>query len=260
MKPRIMLAVVLWLLAPLAHAQWQLLPGLASDIGVGARGEAWVTGIDQVDGGHSIYRWTGSDWQIVQGGALRLDVDPQGNPWVINSAGRILRLDAGGWQALPGLARDIGIGANGAVWVIGVTQAPGGFTIHRWNGRDWDLVPGGAVRIDADPQGNPWVVNDQGDVLRLAGGKWQRLSGRGTAVTVGSDGTAWLLGSDRVAGGYSVQRWTGQGWRRVPGGAVALAAGRVPWLVNSDGHIYQWQGRYRDFDERPQRKRPIARQ
>jgi hypothetical protein len=44
-----------------------------------------------------------------------------------------------------------------------------------------------------------------------------------------------------VPGGYSVQRWTGNEWRRVDGGAVALSAGRVPWLVNDDGHIYRWR-------------------
>jgi len=94
------------------------------------------------------------------------------------------------------------------------------------------------------PQGNPWVVNDRGEVLRRnRNGTWQRLAGRGTAVTIATNGTAWLIGRDRVPGGYSVHRWTGQGWRRVNGGAVALAAGPVPWLVNSDGQIYVWTGK-----------------
>jgi hypothetical protein len=244
MALRTLLALTLAFASSLAQAQWQLLPGLATDIGVGARGDAWVTGIDRVDGGHSIYRWDGGAWQIVGGGAERLDVDPQGNPWVINASGQVLRLERGGWQLLPGLARDVGIGADGSVWVIGITRAPGGYTIHRWNGNDWDLVPGGAVRIDVDPQGTPWVVNDRGDVLRRSrNGTWQRLAGRGTAVTVANDGTAWLLGRDRVPGGFSVQRWTGNGWRRAPGGAVALSAGPVPWLVNADGNVFRWDGR-----------------
>ncbi len=243
MVSRIVFAALL-AFASVAQAQWRLLPGLASDIGVGPRGEAWVTGIDRVEGGHSIYRWNGSDWQIVGGGAERIDVDPSGNPWVVNSVGQILRLTPGGWQLLPGLARDIGIGADGSVWVIGVTRAPGGYTIHRWNGNDWELVPGGAVRIDVDPRGNPWVVNDRGDVLRRSpDGGWQKLPGRGTAITVASDGTVWLLGRDRVPGGHSVLRWNGNGWRQVPGGAVALAAGQVPWLVNADRRIYRWDGR-----------------
>jgi len=180
---------------------------------------------------------------VEEGGAVRLDVDPQGNPWVVNGAGQILRAGASGWQQLPGLASDIGIGANGSVWVIGVTPAPGGFTIHRWNGREWDLVPGGAVRIDVDPRGNPWVVNDAGNILRRTpAGQWQQLPGSATDVTVASDGTAWILGNNRVAGGYSIHRWSGDRWRRVNGGGVAISAGATPWLINADSQIFRWSG------------------
>jgi hypothetical protein len=239
-----LLAVLFAALASVAQAQWQPLPGRATDIGVGPNGAAWVIGIESVDGGRPIYRWDGNDWDRVAGGAVRLDIDPQGQPWVVNSAGEILRRDRGGWTRLPGLARDIGIGANGVVWVVGVTPVTGGFSVHRWNGRDWDRVPGGALRIDVDPRGRPWVVNDRGEILRLdRESRWERLPGSGTAVTIGADGTAWLLGTDRVDGGHSIHWWTGSGWERVPGGAVALSAGQVPWLVNSSGNVFRWDGR-----------------
>jgi hypothetical protein len=163
---------------------------------------------------------------------------------VVNDAGEILRQERGRWNRLPGLARDIGIGANGAVWAVGVERVDGGHPIFRWNGRDWDRVDGGAVAIDVDPQGRPWVVNDRGDVLRLLRGRdWERLPGSGTAVTIDRSGTAWLLGTDRVDGGYSVHRWTGRDWRRVPGGAAAIAAGQTVWLVNDQGSVFRQQGR-----------------
>jgi hypothetical protein len=175
---------------------------------------------------------------------MRIDVDPQGNPWVINADGYILRAGPSGWERLPGLARDIGIGADGSVWVVGITQTAGGFTLHRWNGRDWDLMPGGAVRIDVDRHGNPWVVNDRGEIFRWTSGRqWQRLPGSATAVTVSNDGTAWILGMDQVPGGFSIQRWTGRGWRRVEGGAIAISAAAVPWLVNSENRIFRWNTR-----------------
>ncbi len=244
MKLRLLLAALLSLCASVAFAQWQLLPGLATDIGVGARGDAWVIGIEHVEGGHPIYRWSGNDWQLMPGGAVRIDVDPQGVPWVINSENHIFRLRTGGWERLPGLARDIGVGPNGSVWVVGITPTEGGFTIHRWNGNDWDLVPGGAVRIDVGPRGMPWVVNDRGEIFRMTdNGAWQLLPGQGTSVTVANTGTVWALGTERVEGGYRVQRWDGRGWRRVEGGAVALSAGPVPWLVNSEGRIFRWQPR-----------------
>jgi hypothetical protein len=235
-----LIAALLSLLASVVHAQWQLMPGKATDIGVGGRGGVWAIGVDRVPGGSTIYRWTGSEWQVVPGGAVRIDVDSRGNPWVVNTEGKIFRRAAGGWQPMPGLARDIGVGANDAVWVIGINAAPGGYEIHRWSGKEWTRMPGGAVRIDVDPKGNAWVVNDRGEVLRFERGSWQRMSGSAAAVTVAADGKAWVLGTDRVQGGYSVQQWTGRDWRRVDGGAVALSAGPVPWLVNEGGQIYRW--------------------
>ena len=242
--------ILLLLLSAVVHAQqWHPMPGLARGIGVGARGDVWVIGVDQVPGGSSIYRWTGSDWQIVAGGAVRIAVDPQGYPWVVNSAGQILRLTPGGWEALPGLASDIGIGADGTVWVVGVTPTAGGFTIHRWNGHDWELLPGGAVRIEVDPGGNPWVVNDRGDVARYYRGAWTPMAhGFAKEIAIGTDGTAWMLTHDRTSGGYEVRRWTGHQWRRLEAsavgiGAVAIGAGPVPWLVNDAGNIFRRDAR-----------------
>ncbi|HZA96563.1 MAG TPA: tectonin domain-containing protein, partial [Burkholderiaceae bacterium] len=90
----------------------------------------------------------------------------------------------------------------------------------------------------------PWVVNDAGDILRRTpGGQWQRLPGRATAVTVATDGTAWILGTNRLPGGYSIHRWSGDRWRRVNGGGVAISAGPMSWLVNSDNQIFRWRGK-----------------
>lgn len=244
MKVRLLFGLLLALASSFALAQWRQLPGLGTDIGVGPRGQVWLVGIERVDGGSPVYRWNGRDWSRVEGGAVRVAVDPQGRPWVVNAAGEVLRFERGSWQRLPGLLSDIGIGANGAVWAVGVERVEGGHPIYRWNGRDWDLVPGGAVRIDVDPRGNPWIVNDRGDVLRRVGGRdWERLPGSGTDVTVDSRGTAWLLGADRVDGGFSIQRWTGRDWQRMPGGAVAISAGQDVWLVNEQGGIFRQEGR-----------------
>src|SRR5262245_55020952 len=138
----VVVALALWSAG--VQAQWDLMPGKGVDIGVGASGETWVVGVDSVAGGGSVQRWTGSDWQRVPGGAVRIDVDARGTPWVVNSEGRIFRRNGSGWQAMPGLARDIGVGANGTVWAIGVNAAPGGYEIHRWRGKDWERVSGGA--------------------------------------------------------------------------------------------------------------------
>ena len=55
------------------------------------------------------------------------------------------------WQRLPGFAYDIGVGANGAVWVISTDPVPGGFGIYNLNSQGGFAVEGGAIRIDVDP-------------------------------------------------------------------------------------------------------------
>ena len=228
MRVRLLVGILLSLCTTVVIAQWRLLPGLATDIGVGARGEAWVTGIDQVEGGHSIYRWDGSDWQIVPGGALRIDVDPQGTPWVVNNAGQIFAPGAGGWQQMPGLARDIGVGANGSVWVIGVTPID-----RRVHGAslEWTRLGPGARRCGQHRRRSarqPWVVNDRGDIFRRTPtGQWQastrQRDGRDDCSGRHCVGARQRLAS-RAA--ISIQRWTGKRWRRINGGGVALSAGR----------------------------------
>ena len=70
-----------------------------------------------------------------------------------------IALPAYAWTQLNGEAQDIGVGANGAVWVIGTDVTPGGYGIHRWTGSGWQRIDGGGVRISVDPRGRPWVVN-----------------------------------------------------------------------------------------------------
>ncbi len=65
-----------------------------------------------------------------------------------------------------------------------------------------------------------------------------------TRVSVGSDGTVWILGTNPVNGGYGIYRLMGNGWQNVAGGAVVIAVGPTgnPWVANSRHQIYQWTG------------------
>ena len=53
------------------------------------------------------------------------------------------------WQLTDGAARDVGVGANGTVWVIGTSAVPGGYAIYKRANNAWVNVPGGAERIAA---------------------------------------------------------------------------------------------------------------
>ena len=132
----------------------------ATDIGVGADGSVWVIGSN----GGSVHRFDRISGQFEQtpGGAagVRIAVQPDGIPWVVNSSGQIFRKQnngtAGGWDLMPGIAKDIGIGADGSVWAIGSD-----FGIYKYTGGpQWAKITGEAVRIAVDCNGDPWVVNN----------------------------------------------------------------------------------------------------
>src|SRR5688572_2349431 len=210
--------------AQTAQAQtWQLTDGVARDVGVGANGTVWVIGANAVQGGYAIYRRTGNAWVNVPGGAERIAVDPQGNAWVANSTKTLFRHDGAQWVHVSNQsANDVGIGANGTVWVIGTNAEAGGFGIYRSTdqGANWIKVPGSAVRVSVDPQGNAWVVNNANSIFRFNGSTWVHVPGAATDVGVGADGQVWVIGADN-----SIQRRENDAWVRKTGGAAQIAAG-----------------------------------
>jgi hypothetical protein len=95
---------------------------------------------------------------LVSGGALRIAVDPAGIPWTVDNTGVIRRRVGTTWTVMPGLAKDIGIGADGSVWIVGTGAETGGFQIWRFvNGR-WARVPAAATNIAGGPNGTAWIV------------------------------------------------------------------------------------------------------
>jgi hypothetical protein len=141
------------------------MPGSTRDIAVDPAGIVYSIGTTPRPGGFGIYQYIPDfgSWSEVGGGATRIAA---GNTlWVVNDAQRIFRRDPNGWVALPGTARDVGASRE-ATWVIGTAQVNGGFTIHRFDGVDWDQVSGGGVGVSVAPGGNPWVVNSVGEIYR----------------------------------------------------------------------------------------------
>lgn len=215
---------------------WSHVEGRATDVGVGARGTVWTVGDTKTDGGFKIHHWTGTDLEDIPGGAVRIDVKPSGVPWVVNSAGDIYRLVHNKWEQIPGGATDIGIGANGAVFVTGTDDVPGGHGIYKWNGSGWKRYPGGGVRIDVDGQGRPWVVDDAGQIFHWKDSHWMKVPGSATDITASPEG-AWCTGTEETQGGYSIYRWdpSSHSWLQVPGGGVAISIGFPPKLHGSPG-------------------------
>jgi hypothetical protein len=235
------------------YSGWVRVPGEARDIGVGADGTVWVLGgnpypdtdfdfFDNNVGEADYGLWVLDEfgWLEIPGSGVRLDVDPEGYPWVINSDHEIWRLTPFGWDRIPGSAHDIGIGADGSVWVLGTTERRGGYEIFRYTGFGWQKVHGTGVRIDVDTYGNPWVINHDDDIFHLVNGYWQKVPGLAKDIGIGADGSVWVIGSNEREGGYGIYTWDGFDWNRVRGSARQISVGPdgSPWVVNREGEIY----------------------
>ncbi len=73
---------------------------------------------------------------------------------------------------------------------------------------------------------------------------WTKLPSGAMDVGAGADGSVWIIGSDSIPGGYSIQRWTGNTWEKVLGGAtrISVAPNGTPWVINNTNNIFQWTG------------------
>jgi len=181
-----------------------------------------------------------------------------GRPWVVNSSGQIFQWMGDRWKRVPGHARDIGVGADGSVWIISAKPVKGGYGIFQWENGGWQQVPGGAVRIDVGPDGRPWVVNASDQIFQWTGREWMIMPGRAKDIGIGSDGSAWVIGASLVKGGYDIYRWEKGRWKQIPGGAVRIDVGPdgTPCVVNSSDQIFQWMGR--EWRMMPGRARDIG--
>jgi hypothetical protein len=70
------------------------------------------------------------------------------------------------------------------------------------------------------------------------------LPGAATDISVGANGSVWVVGTNGTGAGYGIWHWTGSGWAELGGSAVRIAVGPDgrPWVVNSLHRIYHWNG------------------
>jgi len=150
------------------------------------------------------------------------------------------------WVKLPGGANDIGVGAGGAVWVIGGGKTPAGdFDIYKYTGnRSWTKVAGNALRIDVDAKGNPWVVTAGDQIYQHNGSTFVHVPGGAKDIGIGG-GKVWVIGNNAGKGGYDIYRRDGNRWTKIAGSAVRIDVDHHgnPWVVNSFGGIYRYNGK-----------------
>jgi streptogramin lyase len=174
---------------------------------------------------------------MIPGGALRIAVDPDGNPWVVNDAGTIYRRNGSRWEEIAPLpasrrrakggAIDVGIGADGTAWALARGGSP-----YRWTGSTWTAIDGPveSVALAVGPKGEAWVVDRAGDIQRFEPDTqaWTRLPAQAQDVAVAADGTAFIVG----AGPGTVSRLEAGTWVADPSAAGSrISAGPAGTLV-----------------------------
>ncbi|CAG8770271.1 18023_t:CDS:2, partial [Rhizophagus irregularis] len=116
------------------------------------------------------------------------------------------------WRNIEGLAVNVGVGADGTVWVVNRFDQ-----IYAWNGIGWTNVPGALVQISVGDKSQVWGVNradnifyrTNGDILN---GTWVQVPGLLINVSVASDGTVWGVSRNR-----DIFRWNGKDWIQIGG-------------------------------------------
>src|SRR5438045_4627753 len=119
--------------------------------------------------------------------------------------------------------------------MIGTNKVPGGFGIYKLAGKNWQNIPGGAVRIAVCPGDQAWVVNDHHNIFRWVGRSWQLIPGAAEDVGCGANGSVWVIGTNPETGGFGIYQFNGHnGWNKIPGSAVRIAVGPGgdPYVVN----------------------------
>lgn len=135
---------------------WKKIPGQALDIEAGVSGKVWMVGHDGSRRRNNIYYWSKGAWRQVKGEAMRIAVDPLGNPWIIDRRTDIYRWQGGRFKRVYGSARDIAIGPGGQVWIIGGPRKDGTWL---WNGTGWRRKGRSGQGLAVDAQGQAWVVD-----------------------------------------------------------------------------------------------------
>ncbi len=246
------------------------LPGQALnmvvDLAVGPDGEVYASGP-----GGELLRWSadGQDWTLVKApAAAAVAVGPGGRPWVASPDGVIQASDlfdtvtapshgiekavitTGGynWQVLRGSVLDLGIGADGAVWAVGLDNSVWRWSQGAFNG--WSRVGGRLARVAVAPDGTPWGVDPDGGLLWYNGAVWKTFAAKGLGpvrdVALGPDGQLWVVTQEGAVVRLDPDK------ARVADkaiGATGIRAQRIavdpkgrPWVADESGAVFRYDG------------------
>ena len=151
---------------------------------------------------------------------------------------------------MPGTATDIGIGADGSIFIIGteIATVTGGYIIEKWNGSGWiKMVDCAGIHIAVDPTGTPWVVNKSNIVFQYGGSYlWNPIFGiDGNDIGIGADGSVFVTGKDSTLASYNPPIYKllgGSSWSQIPGisgTSISVGPKGQPWYIDKQGILHR---------------------
>jgi hypothetical protein len=206
----------------------------------------------------------------------RIALDPEAKPYLITTSGSIYYLDCNlNWVKLPGCARDIAISKNNEIWKIGCDAQDDGcdseqtnygiwklfcksnekcacgkkcFTFRKdWVDRcdcdeaptcEWIRISGHGVRIAVKPDGDPVVLDKEGQVYEKTEHGWVLREGvLGVDIATSNDGEIFVAGQQNFL--FKLIKNDDEDceekkWLKILGNALALASGPYGELVTID--------------------------
>ena len=106
-------------------------------------------------------------WTKIEGSGSRIDVHPNGNPYINTSAGNIFKYDneTFNFVEVSGVkARDITLSNDGLLYAVGKTDNRIYRSVNEESG-DWQILSGCAKEISAGPYSQPWIVSCDSKIL-----------------------------------------------------------------------------------------------
>ncbi len=140
---------------------------------------------------------------------------------------------------------DVAAGLDGSVWYITGTPGTTGTTVRLSPGASNGFFNHGGKRIAVDPQGNPWIVDFNGNIWHLVNGSFQELpTGLARDIGVAPNGIVWVIGTNSSNGSFQVWSWNGSSWTANAGSGeeIDVAANGDPVVNGADGKTWIMDG------------------
>jgi hypothetical protein len=171
---------------------WTYLTGQAREIATNLYDQSqsyatFIIGCNQIGSNYGVYKFNGTDWDMFTGNGMgtyqasgiKIAVDNNLYPWVIQADYSIHRWNGSTWNTLTGQAREISADGNGNVFIIGCNVKGSDYGIYKFNGTNWSMFPSVrnrayGVRISVDYQGYPWIVKADKSIWHWNGGSWDQ--------------------------------------------------------------------------------------